>query len=375
MNIIVSRQMITDKISEQDLTKYNTSARMCGNIMVELLDKIKNKEILCIKELENFANNRIEEECAKIYKKEKIKGIAFPTSISLNNCVGNYLYEEENGENKDETFDGKKTNKEYNFIKNGDIVKIELGVNLCGCIVNLGETIIYSDNKELDKELFEKHGKYLELLEILKRDIVDNIKVGEINDEIKINIESKCTEYGCFPVENTISYQHLDGQLQTDDSKYIICNYKDNNIFDNVEEYGKDTLPANLCFEFEEGEIYTINLKIIPNDNNNDDETIHRYYKLEDSHIYRFNDKYYDLKLKASREFCSIAKGKHYTNAFSGLEYKKDSKHRLGIRECFDNGILEKYPILYSRDKLPIYHKKFTIVVGKDKTFSFKCFK
>jgi methionine aminopeptidase len=355
--------MITDKISEQDITKYNTSARICGNIMLELLEKIKIKKSLCIKELEEFANNRIEEECIKIYKKEKIKGVAIPTSISLNNCVGNYLYEEDH--------DSKNTFKvkEYNYIKNGDIVKIEMGVNLCGCIVNLGETIIYSDNKDLDKELFEKHGKYLDLLEILKRDIIDNIKIGETNDEIKINIESKCTEYGCFPVENTISYQHLDGQLQTDDSKYIICNYKDNSEFDM-----EDSL-NNLCFEFEEGEIYTINLKIIPNDNNNYDETMHQYYKSEDFHIYRFNDKYYNLKLKASREFCSIAKGKHYNNAFNCLDYKKDSKHRLGIRECFENGILERYPILYSKDNLPIYHKKFTIIVGKDKTFSFKCFK
>ena len=351
MNIIVSYNMITDKISEQDLTKYSTSSKICGRIMVELLDQIKNKKMLFIKDLESFADNRIEEECNKIYKKEKIKGIAFPSSISLNNCVGNYLYEDENDE--------------YNYIKNGDIVKIEIGVNLSGCIVNLGETIIYSDNEELDKELYEKHGKYLELLELLKREIIDNITVGETNDEIKINIESKCTEYGCFPVENTISYQHFNGQLQTDDSKYIICNYHDN---DNI-EYGREL--DNLCFEFEEGEVYTINLKIIPNDNNNDDETIHKYYNSE-PHIYRFNDTYYSLKLKASREFCSIAKGKHYTNAFNGLEYKKDSKHRLGIRECFENGILEKYPILYSRDKLPIYHKKFTIVVGKEKTVGFK---
>ena len=351
--------MITDKISEQDLTKYNTSSRICGNIMIELLEKIKNKEILFIKELEEFADKRIHEECAKIYKKEKIKGVAFPTSISLNNCVGNYLYEE-----SDEF-------KTYNYIKNGDIVKIEMGVNLCGCIVNLGETIIYSDNKELDKELYEKHGKYLELLEILKGEIIENIKIGETNDEIKINIESKCTEYGCFPVENSISYQHLDGQLKTDESKYIICNYKDNNVLDIYNEFCIE----NLCFEFEEGEIYTINLKIIPNDNNKSDETVHKYYTSENIHIYRFNNNYHSLKLKVSREFCSIAKGKHYNNAFNSLEYKKDSKHRFGLKQCVENGILEEYPILFSKDNLPIYHKKFTIIVGKEKTLGFKYFK
>ena len=79
---------------------------------------------------------RIVEECNKIYKKETVKGIAFPTSISLNDCVGNYLYE------TSQEFEN------YNTIKKGDVVKIELGVNLSGCIANLGETVIYDDSTD-----------------------------------------------------------------------------------------------------------------------------------------------------------------------------------------------------------------------------------
>ena len=44
-------------------------------------------------------------------KKEKVKGIAFPLSISLNNCTGNYIYEE--------------SMKDYNLIKEGDVVLLE----------------------------------------------------------------------------------------------------------------------------------------------------------------------------------------------------------------------------------------------------------
>jgi methionine aminopeptidase len=108
--------MLTDIISEQDLTKYNTCAKICGNVMGEIVSKIETGEILNTLELNKYGDDRIKEECFKIYKREIVKGIAFPTSISLNNCVSNYIYEE--------------GRIEFNNIKNGDVVKIDLGVNL-----------------------------------------------------------------------------------------------------------------------------------------------------------------------------------------------------------------------------------------------------
>ena len=99
--------------------------------MTEIVSKIQSSELLNTQALNEYGDNRIKEECSKIYKREIIKGIAFPTSISLNNCVSNYIYE--NG------------NDEFNMIKPGDVVKIDLGVNLGGCISILGETIIYKN--------------------------------------------------------------------------------------------------------------------------------------------------------------------------------------------------------------------------------------
>ncbi len=344
---------MTHEISKKQLSNYNNGERICKSVILELLEKMKNNELLDVKKIEDFCNTRILDECENIYGNKNIKFCNLPTSISLNNCTGNYIYSDY------------EESKRYNYIQNGDVVKIEIGVNISGCIINLGETIVYNDITSSENTLlYEKNGKYLELLELLKNDILETIKHGETNDEIRINIESKCTEYGCFPINNCTSYQHLDGQVRTDESKYIICNYQQN---DSDLGFNLD----NFCFEFEEGEIYTINLQIIPNDYDNNDETIHKYYKSEDSHIYRFNDNYYDLKLKSSREFYSVVKKKYSTTPFNYLEYKNDKKYRLGIKECLKNSILEEYPILYSKDKLPIYHKKFTILVGKDKSNTF----
>jgi methionine aminopeptidase len=336
-------------ISEEDLTKYNACAKICGIVFREIVLKISNNEMLQTNLLNEYGDSRILEECSKIYKRE-YKNIAFPTSISLNDCVGNYIYQEEY--------------VSHNTIKHGDVVKIELGVNIGGCIAVLGETIIHNSQENNSNQ---DYSKYLDLLNELSLSIPNMILPGALNDDVKIMIESKCTESGCFPVENSVSYQHIGGQLETEESKYIITNYK--KYYDDDDNLA---VPENLCFEFEPGEVYTINLTIIPNDYEKDDETQHEYYEPHESHIYRFNENYYSLKLKMSREFCSESKNKHDTNAFNCLPYKKNSRWRVGIKECLDNNILDEYPIIYSKDKLPVFHKKFTLVVSHNKCFELK---
>ena len=80
-----------DKISEQDLTKYNTCAKICGLVIKEIFSKIRSSEILNVTSLCEYGDTRIKEECDKIYKRETVKGSAFATNISLNDCVGFYI--------------------------------------------------------------------------------------------------------------------------------------------------------------------------------------------------------------------------------------------------------------------------------------------
>ena len=69
------------------------------------------------------------EETGKIFKKEKEmkKGIAFPTSISVNNCVCH--------------FSPLKSDQDY-ILKEGDLVKIDLGVHVDGFIANVAHTFV-----------------------------------------------------------------------------------------------------------------------------------------------------------------------------------------------------------------------------------------
>lgn len=334
---------------------YNEAAKICGKIYKELKELIQtelnNSISVDVLKISQYGNKRIVEETSKIHKKNKNKGIASPVSISLNNCIGNYIYDESYG----------------NIIVNNDVVKIDFSVSVCECIATIGETFIAGTEKEKNNENLSFIQKSINFLDSLKDEIAELMIDGETNDEIKIMIESKCTECNVFPIENCMSYQQFEGNSRMIDSKYIMLNhtkYWDDN--DNL------VTEENTCFELLKDEVYTINLTVIPEET----EGV-KYIDKDDCHLYKFNDNHYQLKLKSSRAFFSEVKAKYLNYTFDIREFNKNVKHRMGINECFDNGIIEKYPITFvlqdkTLNKIPVISKKFTIIVKNKKSYVLK---
>lgn len=312
----------------------------CTNFASKIAKKVYNelKEQInkCVNEIDVYTvsqlgNSRILEETNSVYKKCKNKGIAFPVSISLNNCVGNYIA----------------TSKDI-LIKSGDIVKIELGVTIDGYIGIIGETFVAGQPDHLKKELL--------FLDQLSEDIAFNLTAGETNDTLRIFIETECTENGIYPIENCISYQQFENHIKTDDSKYMILNYR--------KYWDQDDILVsedNLCFEFEENEVYTINITCAVNDAK--DKKDIKYKEPLEPRLFRFNEINYQLKLNSSRMFFNQVKSNHRNYVFDATEMKKNPKMKIGMKECLENGILESFPILYANDPVQIIHKKFTMTV------------
>lgn len=252
--------------------------------------------------------------------------IAIPICISLNNCVG---YE----------------NDLERIIKLNDIINVEIGISYDGCIVILCETFC------IGKDI-----KYTKILNSLQKNILKTIKNGETNDEVKILLESKCTDKGVFPIENCISYEQFPNILNSYESKYIVLNYK--------KYYDEDDnlVVENDCFEFEKGETYTINLSIVDTSKECDGIT----EEIGKGVIYRFNENRYNLRLNCAREFLSKIKKKHNEYAFDISEYNS-AREKMGIKECYDNNILEVYPKMYVKNS-NVYTKKFTIMVGENES-------
>lgn len=312
---------------------YDKCAKICSVVYKKVINKIKeekNVNTLC-----RYGTLLITECCNDLIKSNnKIKaGILFPVCISLNNCIGY-------------------TDYDVNDIKDDDVIKIELGVYVNDSLAILGET--YSINP-----MYKDNIKFLDKL---KKNIIKLVKDGETNDEVRLNIESLCTENNCFPIENCYTYQNIGNKLNSEDSKYMLLNY--------IPYYDEDDniLVDNCCFEFEKDEVYTINLILV----NSDDRMV---YKNIDSCIYKFSDFFYNLKLKSSRDFFSKAKKAHGNNAFYIRDYNDSAKNRLGIKECLENNLLDEYETYTLKRKIKnidedviVFHKKFTIIVDNNKS-------
>jgi methionine aminopeptidase len=278
-----------------------------------------------------YGNELILNETQNVYKKCKNKGIAFPVSISLNNCVGNYVTD---------------VNNVNDVILKGDVVKVELGVAIDGYIGIVGETFVAGGGLE----------KELEFLDELSKEIV--LRAGDTNDMFRMFIESECTKNNMYPIENCTSYQQFENHLQTDESKYIILNYR--KYWDEDDNLVSE---ENICYELEENEVYTINITCALSDDQNN----LKYKEPIEPRLFRFNETNYQLKLNSSRVFLNEVKSKHRNYAFNITEYSKNPKMKVGMKECFGNGILDAFPILYVTDQnnapVQIIHKKFTVVV------------
>lgn len=116
--------------------KYKDGGLIAQNVLKELIEKCQPGAD--VHELCQYGNQRINEEVGKIYNNKKFqKGIAFPVCISLNNISGHFCPLKEDSVQ----------------LKDGDLVKIDLGVQIDAFPVMLAHTVLvgkHSDPKKLN---------------------------------------------------------------------------------------------------------------------------------------------------------------------------------------------------------------------------------
>jgi len=118
-----------EKTIAEDLvvTKY----KMAGDISNRVIQAVIKKCVsgASVRELCSFGDSLLLEETNKVFKKEKDlkKGIAFPTCLSVNNCICHFspLVSDTDVE-----------------LKDGDMVKIDLGAQVDGFIAAVAHTVL-----------------------------------------------------------------------------------------------------------------------------------------------------------------------------------------------------------------------------------------
>ena len=137
-----------------------------------------------------FGDSLIEKECSKIYNKKPIpKGIAFPTCISVNNICGHFSPLP----NEDLT------------IKDGDVVKIDLGAQFDGYMALVAHTIVVQADPNApvtDKKADVILAAYKGVQAAFRL-----LKPGNFNTQVTETISKITNSYEVNPVEGVLSHE------------------------------------------------------------------------------------------------------------------------------------------------------------------------
>jgi curved DNA binding protein len=284
----------------------------------------------------------IRNELAKVYNKKKYsKSIAFPTSISVNEVCGHYAPTlEEIDEN-------------HKTIAEGDVVKVDLGVQIHGFAAVAAHTVVAGDSKvtgrNADVVLAAYHAVQASLRQF-------NVKSNN-NDDITNTIKTVTDAYHVNPIEGVLSHKMrrdvVDGfetiiNKKTPDQKVDIRDFQHGDVF------GLDIIVSSGEGKPKETSVRT---------------TIYK----------RALETTYKLKSDASRKLLSVVEHNFFNfpfslNSFDNEENLTTTKSienlkqvaKIGLTECVNHELFYPHPVLAEKKGEVVAQFKYTIAVRNE---------
>merc|ERR1712168_1676985 len=181
------------------------AAEMVNGILKQLVGaSVPGAKVLDLCEL---GDKILAEETVKVFKKEKEmkKGIAFPTCISVNNCICH--------------FSPLKSDPEIT-LQDGDLVEIDLGAHIDGFIAVVAHTFVVGASA--DKKVSGRKADAVVAAHMAAEAALRMVKPGNNNVEVTAAIQTVADDYKCKHVEGMLSHQLM--QHVIDGEKAIIQN-------------------------------------------------------------------------------------------------------------------------------------------------------
>ncbi|XP_017484053.1 PREDICTED: proliferation-associated protein 2G4 [Rhagoletis zephyria] len=316
-----------EKTIAEDLvvTKYKLAGEIANKTLKAIID-------LCaadasVRDICNKGDSLIVEETNKVYKKEKDlkKGIAFPTCLSVNNCVCH--------------FSPSKNDPDYT-LKEGDVVKIDLGAHIDGFIAVAAHTVVIGSSTE--KKVTGRQADVVLAAYWAVQAALRLLKAGNSNYTITDAVQQISESFKCKPIEGMLSHELK--QFKIDGEKTIIQNPNENQR----KEHEKCT--------FETHEVYAIDVIVSTG------EGIGREKDTKVS-IYKKTDENYMLKLKASRALLQEVKTKYGNMPFNIRHFDEETKARMGVVECVSHKMIEPFQVLYEKPTEYVAQFKHTVLL------------
>lgn len=316
-----------EKTISEDLvvTKYKMAAEMVNRVLKQVIEKCNSGESalgLC-----EFGDNLLMEETSKVFKKEKEmkKGIAFPTCISINNCICH--------------FSPLKSDVDYT-LKVDDMVKIDMGAHVDGFVAVVAHTLIVGLSK--DSKVKGRKADVMMAAHYASEAALRLVVPGNENNTVTDAIQKIAESYKCKPIEGMLSHQLK--QFKIDGEKTIIQNP--------TEAQRKD---HEKC-EFELHEVYAIDILISTGEGKGREMDTR-------TTVYKKTDEVYQLKMKASRAFFSDVDKRFGNMPFTLRAFEDEKKAKMGVLECVNHKLVEPFNVLYEKEGEYVAQFKFTVLL------------
>lgn len=307
------------------VTKYKVAAEIVNKALNAVVEKcIVDATVM---DLCETGDNIIITETNNVFKKEKDmrRGIAFPTCISINNCICH--------------FSPLKSDQEVK-LKKGDLIKIDMGGHIDGYIAVVAHSLIVGASKEnpITGPAAEcMHAAY-QAAQVALRLVVP----GGESDSVTESVQKVAESYKCKPVSGMLSHELK--QFRIDGDKTII---------QNPTEHQKKN--HEKC-DFEVNEVYAIDVIVSTGEG--------KGKELDSkSTIYKKTDEVYQLKMKASRAVLSDVDKKFGVMPFTLRYFDDEVKAKMGLKECLNHKLIEPFPVLHEKEGEFVAQFKFTVLL------------
>ncbi|KAA0707114.1 Proliferation-associated protein 2G4 [Triplophysa tibetana] len=308
------------------VTKYKMGADIANQALKIVIEAAKPG--VSVLSLCEQGDAFITAETGKVFKKEKDikKGIAFPTCVSVNNCVCH--------------FSPLKSDPDY-MLKDGDLVKIDIGVHVDGFISNIAHSFVVGATK--DAPVTGRKADVIKAAHLCAEAAIRLVKPGNQNTQVTDAWNKIAESFKCTAIEGMLSHQLK--QHVIDGEKTIIQNPSD--------QQKKDHEKA----EFEVHEVYAVDVLISTGEGKaRDSGQRTTVYKRDPS-------KQYGLKMKTSRMFFSEVERRFDTMPFTLRAFEDEAKARLGVVECAKHELLQPFSVLHEKEGEFVAQFKFTVML------------
>lgn len=330
------------------LTKYKSAAQISHKVLEAVAALcVAGEKIVTICEK---GDKLLEEEISKVYRGKKIvKGISHPTTISPSSFITPYT-PLTSDKNEAET-----------SLKEGDVIKIQLGAQIDGFGTIVCDTIIISST---DNQKTEYEGRIADLMlatyyanELLLRLIVPPGLLQTATEEEKTNAaklkapaQSKITQlldkvvksYDCNLVEHTTSWQFERNEIEG--KKRIILSPGDGAKGEGIPEV-LEVWGVEVGVSLGSGKIKNLENRA----------TLHRRTNLT-----------YALKRPSSKKILNEVVKKFGVFPFSLRQLEDERDAKIGVVECVRGNVFRQYEVVGDKDGEPVARILSTIAITKN---------